>query len=92
MGYSDEESKELEKASHINSVDVKPNVANCVFQCPECKSYDVYMKEKDNNVKLYCGSCGTFIKCLDENEIELARYQIYCCDKELEELIDSLPD
>lgn len=41
---------------------------------------------------LFCGDCGAWIKWLDEDEIELAQRQIGMSEKELDELIESLPD
>lgn len=63
-----------------------------IFECPKCKSGDVFMKKSGNNTGLYCGDCGAWIKWLNKNEIRLAQRQIEKNDKELDELIESLPD
>lgn len=63
-----------------------------VFECPKCKSRDVFIKKSGNNTGLYCGDCGAWIKWLNKNEIRLAQRQIEMNEKELDELIESLPD
>ena len=52
----------------------------------------MFMKKSGNNTGLYCGDCGAWIKWLNKNEIRLVQRQIEKNDKELDELIESLPD
>ena len=63
-----------------------------VFECPKCKSRDLFMKKSGNNTGLYCGDCGAWIKWINKNEIWLVQRQIEMSEKELDELIESLPD
>lgn len=50
------------------------------------------MKKSGNNTGLYCGDCGAWIKWLNRNEVRLAQRQIEMNEKELDRLIESLPD
>lgn len=63
-----------------------------VFECHKCKSRDLFMKKSGNNIGLYCGDCGAWIKWINKNEVRLVQRQIEKNDKELDELIESLPD
>lgn len=63
-----------------------------VFECPECKSKNVFMDKLGKCMGLFCGDCRAWIKWLDEDEIELAQRQIEMGEKELDELIESLTD
>lgn len=63
-----------------------------IFECPQCKSKDVFLDKSGNNTGLYCGDCGTWIKWMNKNEIRLAQRQIAYNEKKFAELIESLPD
>ena len=63
-----------------------------IFECPKCKSRDIFTKKSGNNTGLYCGDCGAWIKWLNKNEVRIAQRQIEMNDKELDNLIESLPD
>ena len=63
-----------------------------IFECPKCKSRDVFISKSGNNIGLYCGDCGTWIKWMNKNEIRLAQRQIDYNNKKFAELIESLPD
>ena len=67
-------------------------VALKIFECSKCKSRDIFIKKSGNNTGLYCGDCGAWIKWLNKNEARLAQKQIEMSDKELDNLIKSLPD
>lgn len=50
------------------------------------------MKKSGNNTGIYCGDCGAWIKWLNRKEVRLAQRQIEMNEKELDRLIESLPD
>ena len=62
------------------------------LECPKCKSRDLFMKKSGNNTGLYCGDCGAWIKWINKNEIRIIQRQIEKSDKELDDLIECLPD
>ena len=63
-----------------------------IYECPQCKSKDVFLSKSGNDTGLYCGDCGTWIKWMSKNEIRLAQRQIEYNEKKFVELIESLSD
>lgn len=47
-----------------------------IFECPKCKSRDVFINKSGNNTGLYCGDCGAWIKWLNKDELRIANIQI----------------
>lgn len=45
------------------------------FECPKCKSRDVFVEGSGKQVALYCGECGNWIKWLNKKEIKIAQRQ-----------------
>ena len=39
-----------------------------VYECPKCQSKDVFIQKSGNQVGLYCGDCGKWIKWLNKDE------------------------
>lgn len=52
----------------------------------------MFIKKSGNNTGLYCGDCGSWIKWITKNEIKLVQRQIEMNDKELDNLMKTLPD
>jgi len=46
-----------------------------IFEC-KCGSTDVFTEQSGNNIGLYCGDCGKWIKWLNKDELRLANRQI----------------
>lgn len=46
-----------------------------VFECPKCHSNDVFIEESGNQIGLYCGDCGKWIKWLNKDEARLVKRQ-----------------
>ena len=46
-----------------------------MFVCPKCKSNDIFTEGSGQQVGLYCGDCGSWIKWLSKKEIRLAERQ-----------------
>lgn len=46
------------------------------FECPKCKSHEVFMDKSGNNTGLYCAECGRWITWLNKDQIRLAERQI----------------
>lgn len=38
------------------------------FSCPKCGSEDLFLRKSGNNMGLYCGDCGKWIKWVNKNE------------------------
>lgn len=47
-----------------------------IFECPKCKSANVFTKKNGNQVGLYCGDCGKWIKWLTKEEVRLYELQL----------------
>jgi hypothetical protein len=63
-----------------------------VYECSKCNSSDVFMKQSGNQIGLYCGDCGKWIKWLNKEEQRLAERQInsnVLC-KDTEDIISSI--
>ena len=54
-----------------------------IYECPKCKSRDVFLSKSGNNTGLYCGDCGAWIKWMNQNEIRLAQRQIEYNEKKI---------
>lgn len=52
------------------------------YNCPKCKSGDVFIDTSGNQTGLYCGDCGRWIKWLGKEEIRLAKRYIESREKE----------
>lgn len=62
-----------------------------VFECPKCHSNDVFIEESGNQIGLYCGDCGKWIKWLTKDEARLVKRQENIMkDKNIQHIIDSM--
>lgn len=41
------------------------------YSCNKCGSTDLFIKKSGNNVGLYCGDCGSWIKWVSKKELLL---------------------
>lgn len=41
------------------------------YECPKCKSTDLFLNENGSQKGLYCGDCGAWIKWVNKSEIQL---------------------
>lgn len=46
-----------------------------MFICPKCKSKDVFIEGSGQQIGLYCGKCGHWIKWLNKREVKIAEKQ-----------------
>lgn len=46
-----------------------------LFACSKCKSNDIFVEGSGQQVGLYCGKCGQWIKWLNKKEIKQAQKQ-----------------
>ena len=46
-----------------------------MFVCTKCKSKDVFVEGSGQQIGLYCGDCGCWIKWLNKREVKLAQKQ-----------------
>ena len=62
-----------------------------VFECPKCHSNDVFIEESGNQIGLYCGDCGKWIKWLTKDEVRLAERQMNMMkDDVIQQLINKI--
>lgn len=62
-----------------------------VYECPKCQSKDVFIQKSGNQVGLYCGDCGKWIKWLNKDEQRLAERQVEMMkDTVVQQMIDSM--
>ncbi len=42
-----------------------------MYECPKCKSKDLFLRESGTQKGLYCGDCGAWIKWVGKKELPL---------------------
>ena len=62
-----------------------------VYECSKCQSKDVFIQKSGNQVGLFCGDCGKWIKWLNKDEQRLAERQVEMMkDTVVQQMIDSM--
>lgn len=46
-----------------------------IYRCPKCNSSDVFTETSGNQIGLYCGDCGKWIKWINKDEVRLIKRQ-----------------
>jgi uncharacterized Zn finger protein len=56
--------------------------------CKKCGSTDIFIKQNNTQIGLYCSDCGAWIKWLGKEELRLAELQIQNQSKKVSTAID----